>query len=131
MCKNILAKDEATSPSRLLITWLWTLSDQGLMLFTKYPIQVCLCSAFDDMEHITPNAALPDLIYIKEFRATTIDELTEQLPYHGQAWYMRPAVEYLLHTKKIECADLQYIQCHSSCENLQSRIKEYIGQLSQ
>ena len=63
---------------------LYEIPDPGLPVFT----------ALDDIEQNTPNAALPDLIYInKEFRATTIDELTAQLPYHGKAWYMRPAVE--------------------------------------
>ena len=29
------------------------------------------------------------------------------LPFHGAAWYLKPAVEYLLHTSKVTWADLK------------------------
>lgn len=78
---------------------LYEIPDPGLPIFT----------ALDDIRPVNPAEDLPDLIYIdKDATSTTIHELVSALPFHGRAWYMRPAVEYLLHTKRVSWSELKW-----------------------
>ena len=78
---------------------LYEIPDPGLPVFT----------ALDDMRPVSPDEALPDLVYIDTgATATDFQSLLHALPYHGPAWYLKPAVEYLLHTSKATWADLRW-----------------------
>ena len=78
---------------------LYEIPDPGLPLFT----------ALDDIRPVSPAEGLPDLIYIdKDAAPVKIDDLVTALPFHGRAWYMRPAVEYLLHTKRVTWSELKW-----------------------
>ena len=63
----------------------------------------------DDIVPITPEGGLPDLIFVNKPRyVSDIDGIAQALPYHGPGWYMRPAVEYCLHTQKLTWDDLTF-----------------------
>ena len=63
----------------------------------------------DDIVPITPEGGLPDLIFVnKPHNVSDIDGIAQALPYHGPGWYMRPAVEYCLHTQKLTWDDLTF-----------------------
>ena len=73
--------------------------EPGLPVFT----------ALDDIRPVNPAEELPDLVYVdRDAAPADIHELVGALPFHGRAWYMRPAVEYLLHTKRATWAELKW-----------------------
>jgi len=78
---------------------LYNVPEPGLPIYT----------AIDDIREVTPEEELPDLIYIElAKKPRNINEITSLLPFTGNAWYPRPAVEYLLHTKKATWSDLKW-----------------------
>jgi hypothetical protein len=78
---------------------LYHVPEPGIPVFT----------ALDDVHPIHWREELPDLVYIDKAAAPTgIEELIQLLPFHGRAWYPRPAVEYLLHTNKVVWSDLTH-----------------------
>jgi hypothetical protein len=63
----------------------------------------------DQIKPIVRGEPLPDLVYVnKERKATDLPSLLEELPYHGPAWYSKVAIEYCLHTYKLDWEDLMY-----------------------
>jgi len=64
--------------------------------------------ALDDVLPINPDHELPDLVYIdRAHDVHTLENIISALPFYGPAWYARPAVEYLLHTKRVTWDDLK------------------------
>jgi hypothetical protein len=54
------------------------------------------------------DGALADLIFVDAGPPpTSLETLLHALPYHGPGWYHRPAVEYLMHTRKVTWSDLK------------------------
>ena len=63
----------------------------------------------DDIEPITPDKPLPDLVYVdKPFVGANLAKILQELPYHGPGWYSKVAIEYCLHTHKLLWDDLRY-----------------------
>jgi len=65
--------------------------------------------ALDDVLPINPDHELPDLVYIdRAHDVHTLHDVISALPFCGPSWYARPAVEYLLHTKRVTWDDLKF-----------------------
>ena len=65
--------------------------------------------AIDDIELVSPERELPDQVFIeKPHEVANINDILAALPYRGPGWYSRPAVEFLLHTRKMGWDDLLY-----------------------
>ena len=64
----------------------------------------------DDLRVVSPSEELPDLVYIDAPapREAHCETHLASLPFHGRGWYARPAVEYLLHTKRIGWPELKW-----------------------
>ena len=105
------------------LTYPWT-SDRGATVATHIEVDVvgCRYNAFyhapdipvfgpmDDMQPVTSDQELPDLIYVTKACAEprNASEILHLLPFRGSGWYARPAIEYCLHTRKLEWSDLQW-----------------------
>ena len=60
-----------------------------------YATELPVFTPMDDIEPVSPDKPLPDLIYVDK-------------PFHGRGWYAKGAVDYCLHTRKLEWEDLRY-----------------------
>ena len=71
-------------------------------------IELPVFSVLDDVEMVRPGK-LPDLAFIdtNKLIASDVQSHLASLPYCGPGWYCKPALEYLLHTKRVKWDDLK------------------------
>ena len=72
-------------------------------------IDLPVFSVLDDVEEVE-EGKLPDLAFIDTGRpiATDVQSHLVSLPYCGPGWYCRPAIEYMLHTKRVSWSDIKF-----------------------
>ena len=94
-----VASSQAVDIVRSRFNALYEIAEPGLPIFT----------ALDSSEAVSPSEPLPDLVYVdtEADHPADLASLMASLPYNGPGWYMRPAVEFLLHTCKVTWADLK------------------------
>ena len=72
--------------------------------------EIPVFSVLDDPEPIDIGKPLPDIVFIDANlpEPEDLNSHLPRLPYIGKAWYYRPSVEYLLHTKRVTWDDLKW-----------------------